>query len=931
MKDDPQQRTSASLDADQRFASSSAPPPLRLLADLPPLPDLSIPPLFSSSSFLPAVLDPSREVVNQVHSFIDTCTSTLTTLQSDDTFNTFLQHAGQAAGIIGDIGSRAPLVGVVFAALSAVGQCLSDAEDTRTGFNDLYHSASTTARLVQTAESSGHSTYPAQVQRALDSFWDAIYKLARLLYETRGTGYVRRLLSDPKHQRQLQRIRLQLDQAKSDIQLVAELSSLSISQTTADDVREVMALLSPSQAPIDEAQYAAAICIAYSRLLGFADVVTSEQGSPLRALGLQDVWVEQDVISSQGFGADELELLGSHVDFLRASGQLDEDGEVAERVTAYGRLRTRRCSPVLSILCDARLRRVVMLGHPGMGKSSALRECALQWASASAEERAELAFPILVELKLYKAAKVSMKPGLTLLQYLCNGGSVCYSMAEAALVALLRSSRPVLLMLDGLDELFAEREVVIADVKTFINTFDVPNMRVVITSRIIGYRRADFDGHGFEQFTLQELSTEQISQFVHKWHAATYTAVEQAISDARKQRLLQAIKLIPSIEVLAKNPLLLTMICIVNRGPELPTKRVRLYDKCVELLLSQWQVELAKEAYTSTTRDILAFGFTEKHRLLRELAWRMQDASQPLGLIVQQDVLEQLVCGHVKRMSETHGLKDASIVTARAIIDQLRARHYVISFLGGRSFAFVHRTFLEYFAAAHIQDLWNRREMSAEQLVELFHQRGQDSSWREVLCLLCGMLPSKHIAPCLNVLLSEPPGIRATAETAQRDSNDLDNKCIERIWLFDEFQLVGECVEQLQDRTEAAAVVERIRCLLVAAVSADLFGRLQLLVRLWPNDHGEDTRAALIRMVSRRWYLPDQKLAVTTLCQRWPDDTTRLVLVQKAIDLATDDKTRGRSISLGNIVLRTLVLHWPNHADTRDTLERVGMGGPHPS
>ena len=787
-----------------------------------------------------------------MHSFIDTYTSTLTTLQSDDTFTSFLQHAGEAAGIIGDIGSRTPLVGVVFAALSAVGKRISDTEATRTGFNDLHRTAIDTARLVQMAESDGPSTYPAVVQQALDSFWEGMYELTRLLYAVRGKGYVHRLLCDSGHQQQLQSIRQRLEQAKDNLQIVTALSNLSITQTTANDVREVKALLSPSHPPIDEVHYAAAIRATFGRLLGFADVVHSEQGSPLRALGLQDVWVEQDVVQSQGFGADQLELLDEHVAFLRTSGQLDE--EVKERVEAYERLRDVKPSPVLSVLGAASRRRLVVLGHPGMGKSSALREYALQWANAPAVEQKQLPFPILAELKQYKAAKMSMRPGLTLLQYLCDGGSMCCSMAEAPLSALLLSSRPVLLMLDGLDELFSEREVIVADVKTFLNAFDVPSLRVVITSRIIGYKRGDFEGYAFEQFTLQGLRTEQVGQFVDKWHFATYTAAEKATSDARKERLLHAIVHVPSISVLAKNPLLLTMIAIVNRGPELPTRRVRLYDKCVELLLSQWQVELAKEAYTST-RDVLAFGFPEKHRLLRELAWKMQQEERPLGLIVQQDVLEQVVSAQVERV---HGLRDVSIVTARAIIDQLRSRHYIISFLGGQSFAFVHRTFLEYFCASHYQDLWMRRTMSQQQmLVELFRRRWQDSSWWEVLRLLSGMVPSEHIAPCLDALLTElVPDVQLLTAGWRQQHKAASVEEIDSVVTPYSAQLsrvsflVGECVEQLQDRSEATGAIARLRCLLIN-VACEFSHAVESLVRLWPDDTGENMRAALVKAVER--------------------------------------------------------------------------------
>lgn len=98
------------------------------------------------------------------------------------------------------------------------------------------------------------------------------------------------------------------------------------------------------------------------------------------------------------------------------------------------------------------------------------------------------------------------------------------------------------------------------------------------------------------------------------------------------------------------------------------------------------------EGYTATTRDILAFGPLEKQRLLRELAWEMQDDSRSLNFIVQEEQLERVVCRHVEMV---HGLTSPPIVVARALIAQLRERHYILAWLGGSSFTFVHRTFLE--------------------------------------------------------------------------------------------------------------------------------------------------------------------------------------------------------------------------------------------
>ena len=285
-----------------------------------------------------------------------------------------------------------------------------------------------------------------------------------------------------------------------------------------------------------------------------------------------------------------------------------------------------------------------------VARSSLLREVAVSWAVAPPAERAALDFPVLVELKRYKAAKASSASRLTLLQYLANGGSINLELDLSSLSQLLTSGRRVLVMLDGLDELFEKREEVVGDIQIFLRRFSLPAVRSVVTSRIVGYKRSDLEGLGFQQYTLQTLTGEQIKDFVERWHQATYTATEKKTRDQRRDRLLAAIEAVDAIALLAENPLLLTMIAIVNRGPELPTRRVQLYHSCAELLISKWQVDLAKEAYAATTKDILAFGSFEKNRLLRELAWQMQDDSKPLGLVVQEEQLEALVCEHVNKI-----------------------------------------------------------------------------------------------------------------------------------------------------------------------------------------------------------------------------------------------------------------------------------------
>jgi predicted NACHT family NTPase len=138
------------------------------------------------------------------------------------------------------------------------------------------------------------------------------------------------------------------------------------------------------------------------------------------------------------------------------------------------------------------------------------------------------------------------------------------------------------------------------------------------------------------------------------------------------------------------------MIAIVNHSSELPTRRAGLYEECSRLLLESWKAEEAVQAVREATgMSITLFTRNHKEALLADLAWRMQQAGE-LANIVQQDVLEAVVLHHVKRRRLRQAEPE---LVMQALITQLRERHNVICWLGGQLFAFVHRTFMEYYAA----------------------------------------------------------------------------------------------------------------------------------------------------------------------------------------------------------------------------------------
>jgi predicted NACHT family NTPase len=248
-----------------------------------------------------------------------------------------------------------------------------------------------------------------------------------------------------------------------------------------------------------------------------------------------------------------------------------------------------------------------------------------------------------------------------------------------------------IVMFDGLDEVFdpGKREDVITDIIRFTN--DYPNVRVIVTSRVIGYKPQRLRDAEFRHFMLQDLEPEQIREFINRWHDLTF---KDEVDKVRKRdRLQTAIDTSSAIRELAGNPLLLTMMAILNRNQELPRDRPELYNQASRVLLHQWDVERA--LVEDHRLDPKTIDYKDKQAMLRQVAYHMQANDKGLaGNLISAEDLEKILADYLKTIE----ISDARAI-ARLMIHQLRTRNFVLCFMGADYYAFVHRTFLEYSCA----------------------------------------------------------------------------------------------------------------------------------------------------------------------------------------------------------------------------------------
>ncbi|MEQ9368611.1 MAG: NACHT domain-containing protein, partial [Coleofasciculus chthonoplastes F3-SA18-01] len=333
------------------------------------------------------------------------------------------------------------------------------------------------------------------------------------------------------------------------------------------------------------------------------------------------------------------ELPKEHQRRLRESHLLDADVSL-EDLTEYKQVYSQQSiRPIGEIINDKdNYPYLVILGDPGSGKSTLLQYLALDWANSTPNDANFHPIPLLIELRTYMRNRDAGQCKNFLEFFHDSSGIVCH-LNQHQLVEQLQAGN-ALVMFDGLDEVFApgKREDVITDIHRFTN--DYPDVRVIVTSRVIGYKPQRLRDAQFYHFMLQDLEESQVKEFITRWHDLTFT--NQVDKQRKQERLQRAIDTSKAIRELAGNPLLLTMMAILNRNQELPRDRPELYNQASRVLLHQWDVERALVEHQQL--EIQTIDYKDKQAMLRQVAYQMQAAEKGLaGNLIAADELEGIL------------------------------------------------------------------------------------------------------------------------------------------------------------------------------------------------------------------------------------------------------------------------------------------------
>ena len=395
---------------------------------------------------------------------------------------------------------------------------------------------------------------------------------------------------------------------------------------------------------------------------------------------------------------------------------------------------------------------LVVTGMPGSGKTTVLRYLALCFTFAyhtagSAAAHLDIPwsgvvpFPILVQLRRF-ADRLTEAP---------LGAAALLTYLEAILTEqriphlheyldLQLHAGHVVVLLDGIDEIVdpTKRRWVIQAIDLFRARY--PTSRIVVTSRPYAYVPPFQLSDHFQVVAVQPIDPDEQAAFIQRWYAAAL-AHDPVLASMREIDLVQAIRQRPRLHAIAENPLLLTLMILLHFGEatSLPDQRTELYEKCLLLLLDEWEV--LREGVRLETALHITLQKRDLLPLIQPIAYHLQVAGR------EEATMQEVTAWVLERFCD---LTDGNAREAKAVIQRFlevvetRSGLLVARDIQQR-YAFPHRTFQEYLAM---------RELVSANIVtrEVLAHR-HDPTWREVLLLLIGhLVGSGHTAQATDLI-----------------------------------------------------------------------------------------------------------------------------------------------------------------------------------
>lgn len=377
-----------------------------------------------------------------------------------------------------------------------------------------------------------------------------------------------------------------------------------------------------------------------------------------------------------------------------ASSEQEDLDKALRRYHDYGHRRWNGGATFDSQTIARFVRKCVVIGGPGMGKSTLLKKLALDYS-------ADGFLTLLVRLPQVVAllAREGRRFEESLMEAALSGSGL-----QAPRVSL----EGAVILCDALDECGSQQPLVTANLHAF--SVAHPHIRIVVTSRPIGYRPGELAE--WRHYKLQPLDETEAEKAVTKvLEAIPFTdnalrsrAVEQAISQLRAKTIKGAA---------ARSPLMITLVAALStKGFASGLSKGALYGKLFQLLQDHPPARLTERPPSEP----------ERNRFLEMVGWCLlthgnEPSEQTLSRCARWWSDET---GHSFLVSETKISECLDYWECLGVVERVRTHSQ-------EAITFVHKTFGEFAAARYMS------KCAPEAQREIIVRAINTPDWKEAL------------------------------------------------------------------------------------------------------------------------------------------------------------------------------------------------------